>query len=112
VTGIWIANVIIALVAVGFYVWYTNPAPAAAQDPAAQVPDFLKTPLVTLTPKTVHHARCPAHANARPLRSGQPLPRPKRDAHGGAPANVQVIGNSVENRPLEVFRYGKGPCIN
>jgi predicted deacylase len=105
--GIWVANVLICLVAAGLYAWYNGPVPAEAGHPAGDVSPL--PPRKTLTPKPSITPVPPPTQRPTITLWPTPSPGPSLTAMSSAqPANMQVIGYSVEKRALEVFRYGKG----
>lgn len=110
--GIWVANVLVCLAAGGLYAWYGSVAPAEANSlgagavplPAGQT----LTPLPGASPKpSVTPIPGPTQRPTITLWP-TPSPGPSLTAMAVRPANVQVIGYSVENRALEVYRYGNG----
>ena len=110
VVGIWIANIVICLAAGGLYAWYGGSLPAAlANNHPGDAALFLATPSQTLTPRpSVTPVPAPTQ---RPTITPWPTPSigPSLTAMVSLPGNAQVIGYSVQRRPLEVFRYGSGP---
>jgi hypothetical protein len=104
---IWIANVLICLAAAGLYAWYNGPIPAGAGSVPAAAPS--ETPRQTLTPKPSITPVPPPTQRATITPWPTPSRGPSLTAMSSArPANAQVIGYSLENRPLEVYRFGTG----
>jgi hypothetical protein len=108
-TTIWIGNllVIVALL-VAFYLAgilsaaaRNQPQPNAALNLPAGSPT--RTPRATVTPLP--------QASLRPSLTPWPTPSPGPSVTPMKmpPANRQVIGYSVEKRPLDVYRFGRGP---
>ena len=64
-----------------------------------------------LDPQTLHHTRSTPHATAHHHTLANPLSRPQPDTLGYSPGNVREIGRSVEDRPLEIIRFGNGPVV-
>ncbi len=109
VAGIWVANVLVFLIAVGLYIWYNVPVPAQAENSAGSSALVPAPPAETLTPKPSITPVPPP--TQRPTITPWPTlsPGPSLTPSSLRPANASVIGYSVENRPLEVYKYGSGP---
>jgi hypothetical protein len=104
-TGIWIVNAVILLMAVAGYAWYSGSIPAEAHTPAV-LPD---DPVHTLTPKPSITPVPPPTQRPTITPWPSPSPGPSLTAAAALPANAQVIGYTLEKRPLEVYRFGNGP---
>ncbi len=109
VAGIWIANAVICLGLGAVYAWIGNPMPARANDPGQEATLLPATPSQTLTPRPSVTPIPPP--TQRPTITLWPTPSvgPSLTAMARLPLNAQVIGYSVQQRPLEVFHYGAGP---
>ncbi len=105
--GIWLVNMLVCLgVAAAFY--NGMPAPAPIEEANQQVDAFIhpnqptrtKRPTITpIPPPTQRATITPFPAMTRPPTT-TPLVLP--------PAHLMVIGQSVEGRSLEVYRFGSG----
>jgi len=102
--GVWIVNSLVCLAAIGGYLWYVG---AQRADPpageAAPSPEALRTPKPSITPLPPPTQRATITPWPTPSRGPSVTPMTVR------PPNVAVIGYSVENRPLEVYKFGSGP---
>lgn len=102
--GIWVLNALICLAVGGIYAWTARP-----QVPqATPLPSFTARPAVSRTPGPSITPIPPP--TQRPTITLWPTPSrgPSVTPNLHSP-NVSVIGHSVENRPLEVHRFGGGP---
>ena len=105
-TGIWATNALICLVAGGLYAWYAAPE-AAQADPSTPLP--LPTPQATRTAKPPRTPLPPPTQRATITPWPTPSRGPSVTPMDVQPLNRMVIGRSVEDRPLEVYHYGRGP---
>jgi protein MpaA len=108
---LWMLNIAICVIVAGAFFWFNSipTAWAGADDPNA--PLFLPFNGRTLTPKPSITPVPPP--TRRPTITVWPTPSPGPSVTPMVipPANRRVIGYSVENRPLEVFRFGNGVTI-
>jgi protein MpaA len=107
VTGIWITNLVLCLLAVGLFLWF-NAAPTAQVDsPHASLdsvnlwPTLPPRPSITPVPPPTRRPTITPWPTPSPGPSVTPMLIP--------PSNRLVIGKSIENRSQEVFRFGRGP---
>jgi protein MpaA len=101
---IWVVNVVACLAAVGLYRWYVDAQPVIPPTPSIQpVPEATFTPKPSITPLPPPTRRPTITLWPTPSRGPSVTPMTVR------PPNVSVIGHSVENRALEVYRFGTGP---
>jgi protein MpaA len=106
VAGIWIVNLIVCLLAAGLFVWLNPSLAAQAEAPNAtpglanQRPTWTPKPSITPVPPPTR----------RPTITPWPTPShgPSVTPMSAPPTNRQVIGQSVEGRPMEVYRFGRG----
>jgi len=104
IVGIWTANLAICLLVVGLFYWF-NSHPAALAGlpvlaPAGSQPTRTPKPSITPVPPPTQRATITPWPTPSPGPSVTPMPFP--------PSNRIVIGQSIENRPQEVFRFGRG----
>ncbi len=105
--AIWVFNVV-ALLGLGALLYFSGVLDVVARsEPGmaviAPVNSPTRTPFPTITPV--------ATQTRRPTITPWPTPSPGPSMTPMAlpPANRQVIGYSEEGRPLEVYRFGRGP---
>lgn len=103
--GIWLLNMAVLALAGGLFYWLYAPprAQADAPLPTPTLRRATRTPKPSVTPIPGPTQR--ATITLWPTPSRGPSVTPMRNL---APNEI-VIGNSIENRPQEVFRFGKGP---
>ena len=105
VTGIWIANLAVCLLAVGLFLWFNAP-PAAEASPHSSLasagigPTWTPRPSITPVPPPTRRATITPWPTPSPGPSVTPMII--------SPSNRLVIGYSIEKRPQEVFRFGRG----
>lgn len=103
--GIWVFNALICLAVGGIYAWTTR---QQAVSQATLAPSFTPLPMASRTPKPSITPLPPP--TQRPTITLWPSPsRGPSITPNLNPPNVTVIGYSVENRPLQVYRFGLGP---
>lgn len=103
--GIWIVNILICLIVVGVFIWLNSRraqvaptlTPILARE-ASRLP-----PKPSITPISPPTQRPTITAWPTPSRGPSVTPMTQR------PPNVTVIGYSVEQRGLEVYKFGTGP---
>lgn len=106
VAGIWITNLAICLLAVGLFLWFNAPPAAEAVSPnqaleaANQGPTRTPRPSITPVPPPTRRPTITPWPTPSPGPSITPMVAP--------PSNRLVIGKSIEGRPQEVFRFGRG----
>ncbi len=107
VAGLWAVNIIVGMAVLGLLVWKTpalrgliiSPTPTIANT-FTLAPTLTFTPTFTLTPTNT----------LRPTRTFTPSRTPTlTDTPVPFSEGPFSIGESVEKRPLEVYRFGTGP---
>src|SRR5258706_14800013 len=107
-TGIWIANILILLTAAGVYAWYNGSAAAQAEEvPSGEA--SLLAPRKTLPPRPSITPVPPPTQRPTITLWPTPSPGPSLTAMAVRPVNMQIIGYTLEKRPLEAYRFGNGP---
>lgn len=103
-TGIWIMNALICLIAAGVYAFTTLPRRARPVTPTPLTPTPVSsyTPAPTITPIPPPTQRATITLWPTPSRGPSVTPLTQR------PPNVSIIGYSLEKRPLEVHKFGVG----
>jgi protein MpaA len=106
VAGIWIVNLAVCLLAAGLFLWFKVPPAAEADSPNAALNSVNKKP--TWTPRPSITPVPPP--TRRPTITPWPTPSPGPSVTPmiAPPSNRLVIGYSIEKRPQEVFRFGRG----
>lgn len=102
---IWVVNLLVCLTAGGVYTWYARSVPAHSGNNTPSVP----SPVISLTPKPSITPIPPPTQRATITLWPTPSRGPSVTPMTVRPPNVTVIGHSVQNRPLEVHRFGSGP---
>lgn len=106
---LWIGNLLLGIVLAGGWFWFNRLPPARAEaDPAQAVlppKQPTRTPKASVTPWPT--------PTRRPTITPWPTPSPAPSVTPWKirPANVREIGQSVEGRPLETYRFGLGPSV-
>jgi predicted deacylase len=112
VTGFWVLNFILGILIIGALLLSANPAVKAffvSPTPTltdTQTPTLTQTTTITFTPTqtgTPTFTAIPSEAftpTVTPTETRTPIP------YSEGPI---IIGHSVQNRPLEVYRFGTGP---
>lgn len=103
---IWSANLAILLLVAGLFYWFKTPPGVEASPPIAE-PISIGTP--TPTPKASITPVPPPTQRATITPWPSPSAGPSVTPMPFAPSNRIVIGESIEKRPQEVFRFGRGP---
>jgi len=102
--AIWIVNTLVCLVAIGMYAWSMGPTGANLPlESVSPPPQATYTPKPSITPLPPPTRRATITLWPTPSRGPSVTPMTAR------PPNVTVIGFSVENRALEVYKFGGGP---
>lgn len=107
VAGIWIVNVTVCLLVTVLFLWFNAPPAAQADSPNAPLAAVNKKP--TWTPKPSITPVPPPTRRATITPWATPSPGPSVTPMATPPSNRLVIGKSIEDRPQEVFRFGRGP---
>jgi hypothetical protein len=109
VAGIWIANMAVCLLVAGLFAWFKTPPQVEAISPKA-APMSVGSPLLSTVLPPITPVPPPTR---RPTITPwpTPLPGPSVTPMLAPPSNRLVIGYSVEKRPQEVFRFGRGLII-
>ncbi len=112
VTGLWLVNLVCVIVMAGAWFVSKTPAlaffvsPTATPLPPTPTPTATHTPSPTSTPSQTPTATIT-------LTPTDTLPPTETQTPSATPVPYSegpiVIGNSVQGRPLEVFRFGTGP---
>ncbi len=105
--GIWTANLAICVLVAGLFYWFNTPSTAEADLPIPT--QFLQNnistrapnPSITPVPPPTQRPTITPWPTPSPGPSVTPMPFP--------PSNRIVIGESIEKRSQEVFRFGRGP---
>lgn len=108
---LWAGNLLICLVLVGAFTWFNGLLPARAEADSPDASLLVPPARATLTPKpTVTPIPPPTR---RPTITPWPTPSPGPSVTPMVipPANRTVLGYSVENRPIEAFKFGNGRTI-
>lgn len=110
--GIWIANILVCLVVGGLYLWYSGFTFTAADPIGGSLPPL---DVGTLDPAQIYTPKPSVTPIPGPTQRPTitlwptPSPGPSFTPGGIPPANLTIIGYSLEKRPLEVYRFGAGP---
>jgi len=106
-TGIWITNLVVCLLIAGLFFWFNSAHKAEADSPSA--PLLVEKLRATLTPKPSITPFPPPTRRATITPWPTPSPGPSVTPMINPAANRVVIGKSIEGRPQEVLRFGRGP---
>lgn len=108
VVAIWLVNLLVGAIVVGF-LYFGGVLGASAQSDSnapqliSPAPTRTERVSASLGPAATRRPTMTLWATPTTGPSLTPLPKP--------PGNVAYIGESVEGRPLEVYRFGLGPVV-
>ncbi len=109
VAAIWGINLLAALLLVGFVVVFASPSGLISQPNVDEMSQSAEAPIAsgfTSNPSTTPVPGPTRRATITPWPT--PSPGPSVTPMNTPPINQRAIGFSVEGRPLEVFRFGRG----
>jgi murein peptide amidase A len=107
VAGFWAANLLVVLLAVAGWLWMRSSAKTALPNPAMTASDLPnQTDLPTVQSTATPPATETPLPSLTPTPTLSPTPTNTPEPFSEGP---MVIGTSVQERPLEVTRFGTGP---
>jgi len=107
VVGFWVVNLVVALLVVAAWFWMNSSAKSYALRPAPSVPAaFTLAATPTHPPTRTQPPTDTLTPSVTPTVTQTPTITPTSIPFSEGPIN---IGESVQGRPLEVYRFGTGP---
>ncbi len=103
---LWLVNLTVCLLLAAAFYWF-NQSAAKANSPNASL--FFADAAASFTPQASLTPVPPPTQRATITPWPTPSPGPSLTPLPERPANLRVIGYSVEDRPLEVYTFGHGP---
>ncbi len=111
-TSLWLGNLVLILLLAGGWYLFNSAFPARAGEVEANpAPILMATHPPTWTPKPSITPVPPPTQRPTITPWPTPSPGPSLTPWVTPPGNVREIGRSVEDRPLEIIRFGNGPVV-